>query len=353
MNRVRLFIMLLIGFFCLCFLSDENVVSAKDVIIEEYPIVTEIVYGEPLFQATFIGGKANVDGKFVWVEEDAILDAGISGQRVIFFPTDTAYSYKELVMDVKVNKRKVELKFEDELYKQYDQKSTIDLPNYVVVGIIDKSVYVRGELKASLESGLVGENVKVILSGLELVGEGSSNYSLVLTGHSATIHPDSIEKFGPVKNKIDFDDKTFVPVGSNLFVEQVENLEMNNYIVRETYDVYVKSDNKRFDISGKVDVKIKIDENSLKGKRIKLFNYYNGKYENIEYEYIDGYLIYTSNGLGNLVIAQKEKSYWWAYFILIVFVLSVLVVVIRNIIVNKPKIYKYKSLKRSKDDGDY
>ena len=159
MNKIKSFFMLCMMTF-LFILVGENV-KANSVIINEYPVAEDLVYGEPLFQSSLIGGSANVAGTFRWVEEDKVEFVGVSTQRVVFIPDDSSYNMKEFELDVKVEARRVYLKFEGELRKQYDGSDALILPSYVINGIIDKDVYIRGELKATLDSAFVGENINV------------------------------------------------------------------------------------------------------------------------------------------------------------------------------------------------
>ena len=87
-------------------------------------------------------------------------------------------------------------------------------------------------------------------------------------------------------------------------------------------------------------------------KRLKMFNYYNGGYQEIDYNYIDGILIYDCKGLGSLVIAQEDYDFRLLFIILSVVLTFVLASILIVVNVNKNKINKYKSLKRRKDYGD-
>lgn len=329
-------------------------VSALGVAIEELPVAEDISYGEPLFESTLIGGKANVDGTFSWKNGRVTFNVGEYTQIAVFTPSNNVYSSKEFELKVKVNPRRVFLNFERELYKQYDGLASLSLPNYVVGGIIDSSVYVKGNLSGAIESVLVG-NSKVILSGIELVGHKSEQYYLDLEGFEATIHPRIVAKFGPIKNRIDLIGNVYVPIDSLMYTDELKNANIykEGYEVKAVYDVYIKSGNDRVRVDTDVKVRILIDEGNFDYKRLKLYNYFNGEYEELSYTYSDGYIEYRSDGLGVLVFAQKELNFWWLYVLIVSLILTFDVVVIAKRVHSREKINKYKSLKRSKDDGNY
>lgn len=330
-------------------------VEASAVVIEELPVAEEISYGEPLFESALIGGKANVEGTFAWKNGRVTFNVGEYNQVVVFTPSSGLHSSKEFLIKVKVNPRRVFLHFEEELYKQYDGLASISLPNYTVSGIIDKTVYVRGSLTGAIESVLVGTS-KVILSGVELFGEKSEQYYLDLEGFQATVHPRIVAKFGPVKNRIDLVETIYVPIDSLMYTDDVdlEEISKDGYSIKHAYDVYIKSGNSRVTVDTEVKVRLLMDENNFNYKRLKLYNYFNGAYEEIEYTYSEGYIEYSASALGILVFAQKELNFWWLYILIVSFVLTFDAVLIVKRMQSREKVNKYKSLKRSRDnDGNY
>ena len=248
------------------------------------------------------------------------------------------------------------LKFERDLYKQYDTSTSLTLPGYTINGIIGKSVYVRGTLVANLDSAFVGENINVNLNGLELVGEGKENYYLDLSSFKATVYPKFIEMFGLVKNRIDFSENTYVSMYSVIHVNEANvNLQKEGCKVVKAYNIEVKNGDNVIDIGEKVTVKVKVDNFDDEG--LILYNYYNGQYEKMDYAYEDGYLIYSSNGLGIIVLCEEITDYTWMFvtfgIILFVLILVAVVYAICKLLKNRKKINKYKSLKRRKDYGNY
>lgn len=332
-----------------------DTVKAYDTNVIEKPIASEIVYGQPLLESHLDGGVARVAGTFRWKNELEVLSAGNHKITVIFSPNSQEFLKEEFEIDLKVNKRRAYIMFEKEIYKQYDGSNTIKLPNFVVCGIIEDDVFVRGELKGTLDNVLIGENINIILEGIELVGENSNNYLLDLSGFKATIHPSYIEKFGKIKNRIDFSKNVYVPIDSLLHVDKEVNvgLHKENYKIKEVYDIYLQSSLNRVEIDDLVRVKIKIDESSINGRKIKVYNYYNDNYDEVKYKYENGYLIYNVNHLGKLVIAQKKFSLWWLYILTITLAMLLIGIVIYKNNIVKRKINRYKSLKRSKDNEDY
>lgn len=332
-------------------------VDASDVYIKEAPVATEIDYGEPLFESILKGGSANVDGVFKWVNNELVLEAGEHEAEVIFEPYEPFFPTVSFFVRIKVNQRRVYLKFEREIYKQYDESRDIKLPNYIVGGIRKgDGVYVDGELKGVLESGLVSASTRVFLSDIELVGDKKENYYLDLDGFSATVYPRFIEKFVGDKNRVQLDKNVYVPINTAIFVNEVldEKIEKDGYKILNSYDVYLASDGNRVDMSNPVKVKVKLDESNLKYKKLKVYNYYNNSFEEIvDYKYEDGYLTYSASSLGQLVFAQKKVNLWWVYLLCSLLVAFLIAFVTIYALKNRKKINKYKSLKRRKDHGDY
>ena len=346
---------LFIIFVAIFFFCREIKVNAAAVVIEEIPVAEEISYGEPLFESTLIGGRANVEGTFSWKNGRVTFDVGEYNQVVVFTPTSSLHSSKEFLVKVKVNPRRAFLNFEEEIYKQYDGLASLSLPNYIVGGIIDKTVYVKGDLSGSLESVLVGTS-KVILSGIELAGEKSEQYYLDLTGFQATVHPRIVAKFGPVKNRIDLVETIYVPIDSLMYTDDMnlEEISKEGYSITSAYDVYIKSGNSRVTVDTKVKVRLLMDERDFEYKRLKIYNYFNGVYEEVEYTYSEGYIEYSASALGILVFAQKELNFWWLYILIVSLVLTFDVILIVKKMQTREKVNKYKSLKRSRDeDGNY
>jgi len=350
-NIIICFISVLTFFF---FVMNKRV-SAQETLINEYPISTDIIYGQPLYTSNLSGGKSSVEGKFVWKEEFRVYDVGEHNCTVKFIPNNELYEIVEMSVKVNVLPRRVYLKFEDDLHKQYDGTDTLNLPSFVIRGIIDKSVYVVGDLQAKLQNVLVNDKVKVELTGLELKGEKKENYYLDLSGFTATIHPVYLEEFSKSKNKVDFDDKTYVPVSSSLKVNDSNDsfYKKKGFVIKDSYDIKIINKDDVVDVDGAVRVKLKINPENLNHKRLHLFNYYNGKYEEVEYSYRDGYIYYNCVGLGNLIIMQKKVNYWWLYMIMFVLASLIVVLVWRNVNIKRKKINRYKSLRRGRDNESY
>lgn len=350
-NKSKIF-MCFIFFIGVFFFVDFSVAKANEIIINQYPVATDITYGQPLYMSSLSGGSANVDGAFVWDDEVLVLEAGVKQAKVNFVADEESYGEVSFFVDVKVNLRRVYLKFEDALYKIYDGGTSLILPNYTVVGIVDKDVSLSGEATAALENGFVGENVKVNITGLQLVGARASNYFFDLNNIVATVYPDHVVKFGE-DHKVVFVGEIHVPISSTLSIEKVTdfNFFKKGYKTKNVYDIDVKSGNSVVDVDVEVLVKLKLDEIS-KSKKILMFNYYNGEYEELNYNYDGDYLVYTAEGLGMLVIIEAETSYWWLYSIIIFIFIFVLNFICIKKVCNRQKINKYKSLKRRNDYGN-
>lgn len=347
MNK-KCFILHFVLFFMAFFFFDYCVIKGEEITISQHPSASEITYGEPLYMSTLTGGVSSVEGDFIWKDELTVLEAGNRKAEVCFVSKEN----DEVVVfevDIVVKPRRVFLKFEKELRKKYDGKKDFNLDGYVVNGIIDKDVYVSGEAIGTLESEFVGKNIKVNISGLELKGDKVNNYFLDLDSIVVTVHPNHLSVFGE-DSDIYFIDDIYVDNNSVFKISKNENeLSKQGFVYKDGYNLNVVSGESVIDVSGKILVKVKIDGNVLKDRRIKIFNYYKGQYNELNYQYKDGYVIYNCEGLGSLIIMQKKANLLWLYFIISGLVCFVIVIIIKIIVAKRNKINRYKSLKRRKD----
>ena len=192
MDKRRLFIYL-ISIFLFLFLFDSKVVVAKETEILQYPVASDIYYGQPLFSSKLNGGIASVDGEFYWKNDDLVLDVGHHQEIVVFLPKNKEYECIEFDVAITVYKRRVYIEFEKKLTKLYDGNDSIEIPGYYIRGIVDDDVYVSGDIIAKLDSVFAGENVGVNISGLEIKGKNKDNYYLDLTGVVADVYKKHIE----------------------------------------------------------------------------------------------------------------------------------------------------------------
>ena len=337
------------------YLFNNFKISADDSLIVEKPVVSDIYYSQPLFVSQISGGTTRAEGKFQWKNGYEVFEVGEYDVVAVFTPYDTSYSQEEILLKIKVLPKRVFLKFEKELQKKYDQSDVLNVPSYIVQGIVDDSVYVSGKIAATLEKSLVAENIKVKITGLELEGEKKDNYYLDLEGYKASVHPAQLEKFAQ-KDKVEFLEETYIPVNSSFYVDELQEDKKPNdkYKFIKAYNSRIVDKVEKVDVSTKVKMKIKVKEDLNKIKRLKIFHLYNGVYEEVkEYEYKEGYLLYSGNGVGITVIVQKKPNYVWLYIIGGCVLFLGTLVIIKNKYKNRVKINKYKSLKRSEDNGDY
>lgn len=347
MNK-RMFLIAIFVF--VCFFCGSKVDALETIIIEE-PSASEIVYGEPLYNARLSGGSANVDGKFTFEDVLAVVDAGNHSVNVVFTPSDSSYAPVTFPINIKINKRKVDVVFEREIFKLYDGTNNIKLPSYVIVGIIDEDVYVSGNLEGVLDSILVGENIGVELQGLQLEGEKKENYSLELDGFKATIYPKYLEKFSDSHNRVEFSGDC-VPVNSLLYIDKIDDLNIDGYKVLDAYNIYVKSYNQIVEVRGLIKTKLVVE--NFDAKKVKVLSCDNYlKCREIDYKYNDGYLSYSDNGINKIVLAEKIYNYDYIWLILASVVgVSFVIYVIVYKVKHKSKIKKYRSPRR-RDEYEY
>lgn len=348
----RKFLIVLIVFCGFFFLLGENNVKSASVVISQKPVSEEIIYGHPLYSSSLTGGISNAEGTFSWKDENKVLEVGDHEETVVF--TSLNGEQIEFGVNIKVLPKRVYLEFENQLRKQYDGNDSIKQFSYVVKGIIDSSVYVKGFASLRVDSFFVGERIKVNIDGICLEGKGKENYYLDLDGFFATIHPKYIEKFGNEKNKIEFSEDIYVPVNSVLQIEEREiNGDIEGYEIKKVFSLGIYSAAEKVKIDDKVTIKLNIDSKDLDYKRIVLYNYYNGKYQKLDYEYSNGELVYSCYGIGDLIITSRNYNYTWLYVggsILLLSLIAILIFVERR---RYNRIKHYKSIKRSRDYGNY
>lgn len=340
-----LLLFLLIGY-----IFSSTRTSACETIIYTPPTSSTINYGDHLYSSKLTNGIANVEGIFLWEKENLVLTPDDHYSTVIFLPSNPECSSKRINVNLTILPREIHPVFESELKKQYDETNNLVLPNYLIKGIIDEDTYIKGNLTAKTESVLVGDNIKVIMEGLEIAGDHKDYYTLNLNGYTATIHPKQIEKLGEIKNKITFNSsKAFVPTNSSLLISKSDSqISKEGYKTYSVYDIVVKSDGKEVtNIPGSFSLKLKIDDINI--KKYQLFNYINNEYEKINYTITeDGYILYTVSNIGNLVIAKKEINITPLIIFLILVIAIIITILVQRNTKTKTKIKKYKSLKRRK-----
>lgn len=352
MSKRLLFIMFILICGCVFLLAEKTIVKADYAVIVKKPVSEDIVYGHPLYSSKLKDGVSSVEGIYTWKDENKVLDVGEHEETVIF--TSVNGETIEFNVDINVIPKRVYIEFENDLKKQYDGNDCISNVVYVVKGVIDSNVYVKGEISVKLDSVFVGVDIGVDVSGLSLEGEGKENYYLDLSGFVATIYPNQIEKFGNEKNKVVFSDGVYVPVNSILRIEEENlNLEIKDHEIKKVYRLDVISEGLKVDVDKKITVKLKIDENDLNYKRLVVYNYYNGSYTPVDYEYSNGQLVYSCVGLGSLVIASENYNYTWVYIISIIFMIMICAVVFVVYRKKYNRIQRYKSIKRRKDYANY
>ena len=357
MKKIKFYILLFSSILLFFIMFSENI-HAEETIIYEFPTAKEITYGDRLYKAELIGGSANTKGTFLWKNELEIANIGIHERTAIFIPSSTDYNTIEFNLSFKVNKRKVTLNFEKEIQKQYDGTNILKLPNYIIKGIIDDDTYVTGIASATTESILVGENIPITIEGLTIIGNHKDSYYLDINNLTANICPKYIEKVG--QGKITFNNKlAYVSPYATLIVNKIDaNISKRDYYLKSYYEIYLESNHQKIDINtGNITLKLKVDNTILKSKRIHMFNYVNNQYEEVKYTINDdGYITYTANNLGSLVIMKKKLDFTWLYIILSFIILVLSMILFINLAKNKKhnhnKIIKYKSLKRRKDYGN-
>lgn len=352
MKRNIFFTIILTSLFL--FLFNCNQINAEETIIYENPIASDITYGDHLYKSELNGGLTNTEGIFLWKNEQEILKFGTHERIAVFIPHNSVYPTKEIPITLNVAKKRVYLEFEKELRKQYDESYNFNLPNYTIKGIIDKDTYVSGNAISTTKSILVGDNIPLTIEGLKIKGNNKDNYYLDLSNINITIYPKQIEKVGVPKNKITFIDDIYIPTNTSLTIEnKTPATYKKGYKIITGYDIYLENGNERLkNITGTMNLKIKMD-NSINLKKVHLFNFYNNNFEEIKYTINDeGYIIYNITHLGELVVMKKKIDLTGLYISISCLLAFAIILALIKIYQKRPKITKYKSLKRSKDYGN-
>lgn len=303
-------------FFC-CFLLflivGNNKVSASEYNVEVTSI-EGLVYGSELKNAK-IKGNSSIEGSFSFYNSDIILDSvGNVNIEVLFVPSDLDnYDVKKINVLSYVSRRKIEIIFNGVIRKQYDGLSSINLPAYSYEGIIDDEVSVVGNLKGELKGIYVGEDIGIVLSGVEIVGEKKDCYYLDLLEHRGHVYPSTLEKEGENATKITLDKNVYVDTRYRLQVsvnEEVKKINSDYSSFKKfNYNVY-NHNNVKIDVEGKFNVMMIANKEDINNERFALFELTrDGEYRQIDYDYHDGKLIFEIDSDSSVVFTTRNIEY--------------------------------------------
>lgn len=314
-NKLKyiIFIPLFVLFFA--FFSVE--IKASD-----YPVtinnVTNLVYGNKLKDAIIDGESSEVEGEFSFYNKEIVLDrVGEIELEIIFVPKDSN-EVKKISYNAIVEKREISIFFFSPIYKQYDGSDNIKLPAYTYQGIINEEVSIQGGLRGKLTATYVSEDIPIILSGIEIVGDKKDCYYLDLLEHSARVYPSTLNKSGVNETQIIIDEGVYVDIGYSLKVEEQNKQEKINdkYTGFKVYkyDVY-SYNNVLLEINSEYQVKMVIDEDIKNKERLALFEVTkDGEYKKLNYNIKDSEIHFTIDSNSKVVFATRNIEY---HFILL------------------------------------
>lgn len=290
-------------------------VGITEVRAQDYSVsvtnVEGLVYGDKLKDAS-IEGTSSIPGKFSFLNQNKVLeDIGEVELEIVFTPLDlNNYDSKKITMNGIVEKRRISVVFETPLYKQYDGSLNINLTKYSYSGIINNEVTVKGNLSAILSASYVGEDIGVILSGVEIEGEKKDYYYIDFLEHQAKIYPSFLEKLGDNHTIITLDKDIYVDLDYELRVEKYEAKEDVNSkytsFYKIEYDVY-DNDNELIDVGGNYKISTKIDKSLFNRERLHLFELTStGEYKEIDYYYDGERLNCNIQSDSSLVFATRD-----------------------------------------------
>jgi hypothetical protein len=310
-NKLK-FLIFVVSFLAL-FLIDNKQIKAIDynVSVES---VSNLVYGNKLKDGT-ITGESEIEGEFSFYDSDLVLDnVGTKSIDIIFTPQDlNNYSSKRITVDVEVSRKKISVVFSTPIYKQYDGNSSISLPEYSYVGIIDNEIEVVGTLTATLAATYVSEDIPLVLSGVTLVGDKANCYYIDLEEHTARIYPSRLEKGGENATYIDLDKDVYVDISYSLKVEKInEAVSVNKKytsFLRYNYEVY-SHNNVKLSVDSKFKIMMKIDKEVMEKERLKVFELTSsGEYKELEYFYQEGVIYFSIDSDSSLVLTTRDIEY--------------------------------------------
>lgn len=302
-----------------------------------------LVYGNKLKDVK-IEGTSSVEGTFVFSNPDIVLDdVGEINIDIIFIPENEG-EVKRITVTKEVVARKISIAFDTPLYKQYDGDTSLKLPNYSYVGIIDDEVSIEGELIATLSATYVSEGIGVILSGVNIIGEKSDCYYLDLLEHTARIYPSVLEKAGENATKIYLKDDVYIDISYSLKVVKKDDKDLidNKYtsFAKYGYEVY-SHNNEKLDIKGKFNISMKINESEMNKERLKLFELTkDGEYKELIYTYKDGEIKFEMDNDSYLVLSTRNIEYHFIILFSMILLFSLIFVIVYRL--KNSKIIKYK-----------
>lgn len=327
--------------FVLFFMFFNNKVNALDYDVNINSI-EGLVYGNKLNSAK-INGESTIDGHFSFYDGNILLNnVGNISVEVVFIPSDLDnYEVKRVNVNSFIEKRKIEVVFSGFIYKQYDGSDKINLPEYRYDGIIDEEVSVIGDLVATLEGIYVGEDIPVILSGVEIIGEKKEFYQLELSGHRGNVYPLMLEKEGYNATQITLDKNVYVDTRYSLIINVNENVNTINdkySTFKEIEYLVYNHNNIKLDIQGNFKVSMNASDEDVNRNRFTLFELTKeGEYKKIEYVYNNGKLEFNIASTSRIVFATRDIEYNLIYLFNAVLLFCLCFVIVSRIKNSKMK----------------
>lgn len=343
MSKNKLKFLLFFSFSLLFMFVNNNYVNAQDYNISINSL-EGLTYGNKLKDVKINGNSEGVEGTFYFYNQEYVLDTVGEIELEIFFVAKNSSEVKSITVTKEVLPKKISVWFENPLYKQYDGLSTLNLPNYSYVGIINNEVSVEGTLIGNVTATYVGDAIPVVLSGVTIVGEKSDCYYLDLLEHNARIYPSVLEKNGENASKITLDKDVYVDISYSLNVKKDNGNELidNKYtsFAKYSYEVY-DYNNEKINVSGKYDILMKIDEDVMNKERLKVFELTkDGEYKELVYTYRNGEIHFKMDSTSSLVLSTRDIEYHFIILFSAILIFSLIFVIVYRLKNSKIKEYK-------------
>lgn len=224
--------------------------------------------------------------------------------------------------------------------KVYDGNNVAHIRNPYVTGLLDEDVVLLYDKEscAFFETEKVGNNLKVYLKNIQLFGENSSNYNLILPEYlQASI---THSELSSENIKITSSEQAILKDGLLLKFDYKQGFEnqINNHKALFTYNVWLEGDSKITDLNTSVKITINIpkDVENLNNLYVYSLNE-KGEYElATSYKDEDGNLVIITNNLGEFYLATDNEEWidYGAYIsiglILLLFISFVICFIIKK-----------------------
>ena len=161
----------------------EITVNPVAAVVTQWPVASNITYGQPLSGSELTGGEADVDGTFDFEDSTLILPAGEQEVVVVFTPDDESYMGVSSTITIVVETKVLTIGGSFTAFdKPFDGTvdAEVDDNSLELIGVVGEDDVVLADVVVVFASEVVGHNVTVTIASATLSGDDAANYTLSL-----------------------------------------------------------------------------------------------------------------------------------------------------------------------------